>query len=154
MCQAFASLKSTIHIYIFTQRKRSVGNRTDWDGLGWFSVLRWARVAVSNCCMLRGPWCSVTYGRWPKGMKIAPYTLVTKWHVISDVLLLTDLDPQNFIAGVRSSNPYPGVRNLFSLWDESEMGWKQARVLIKWAEGNIAVKKGHCRRCSWTPALS
>lgn len=128
MCQAPASLQSTIHIYIFTRRKRNVGNRTDWDGLRWFSVLRWARVAVSNCCMLRGPWCSVTYGRWPKGMKIASHTPVTKQHVIFDVLLLTDLDPQNFIAGARSSNPYPGVRNLFFLWDESEMGWKQASL--------------------------
>lgn len=115
-------------IYIFTQRKINVGNRTDWDGLRWYFVLRRARVAVSNCCMLKGPWCSVTYGRWPKGVKIALDSPVTKQHVIFDVLLLTDLHPQNFIAGARSSSPYPEVRNLCCLygkpeiqkWDEDE----------------------------------
>lgn len=54
-------------------------------------------------------------------MKIAPDTPVTKQHVIFDVLL-TDLDPQNFTAEARTSNPYPAVRNLFPLCGESEMG--------------------------------
>lgn len=55
-------------------------------------------------------------------MKMAPDTPVTEQDVLFDVLLLTDLDPQNFIAGTTSSNPYMEVSNLFSLCGESEMG--------------------------------
>lgn len=84
-------------------KKKTYGNRIDWDGLSCFQWL------------LREPWYSVMYGTWPKGMKICPDTPVTKQHVIFYVLLLTDLDPQNVIAGARSSNPYPEVRNLCSL---------------------------------------
>lgn len=121
------------NIYIYSHKEKEMwGNRTACAGLRWFSALRWARVADSICYMLRGPWCSVTYGRWPKGMKIAPDAPVTKQHVIVDVLPLTDLDPQNFIAEARSSNPYPEEPVLSAGWVRNgkkrslcadKMGW-------------------------------
>lgn len=130
MCWAVASLTSLISsIWIHSHKGKEMWEieqtRKVWND----SLLSGGQEWLSVVALCWGPSCSVTFGRWPKGMKMAPDTAVTKEYVLFDVLLLTDLDPQYFIAGARSSNPYMEVSSFFSLCGEWEMGWKQARLL-------------------------
>lgn len=86
--------------YIHMKEKKCGGNRKTrkvWDG----SLLSGGQEWLSVIAICWEPWCSVTSGRWPKGMKMAPDSPVIKEYVLFDVLLLIDLDAQNFSAGAR-----------------------------------------------------